>query len=179
MAALPPEVAARFRAGDLEALRQIVDLYQNRLFGLGLKLLGQQDEAADFIQDSFLRAFEKRHTYDSSRPFEPWLFKVAVNVGRARFRQRREIPVGDVFPQRVTEAKGEQMVLQEERQLKVQKALVSVTLKYRECLVLRFESDMSLKEISKALGISLGTVKSRLSRGLQAFHKAYVALGGE
>jgi len=179
MATLDAETAARFQAGDLEALRRIVEFYQERLFRMGMKLLGGRDEADDFCQDTFLRIFEKRHGYDPSRLFEPWFFKVAVNVGREQLRRRREIPIGNNFPQDSVEAKGEQMLIKQEQQHQVQKALAQLKPKYRQSLALRFESDLSLKEIAGILGISLGTVKSRLSRGLQAFQKAYGNAGGE
>ncbi|MBN1595219.1 sigma-70 family RNA polymerase sigma factor [candidate division FCPU426 bacterium] len=174
MTTLGPDMAARFKAGDLAALRQVVEAYQHRLFGMGMKLFGKRDEAADFCQDAFLRAFEKRKTYDAARPFEPWFFKVALNVGRAKMRRRREIPMGDDLPEGKVDARGEEDLLQEESRHRVRQALARVKPKYRESLLLRFDGDLSLKEIAKALGISEGTVKSRLNRGLRAFQKAYV-----
>ncbi len=179
MTALDLKLAKRFQAGDLEALRVIVETYQTRLFGMGIRLLGQQAEAADFCQEAFLHAFEKRRWYDPKRPFEPWFFKVAINLGRERLRRRREIPMGDDMPVKSVAAQGDQELLQQERQAKVQAALAKLKPKYRESLALRFESDMSLKEMAATLGIALGTVKSRLNRGLQAFQKAYESVGGE
>jgi RNA polymerase sigma-70 factor, ECF subfamily len=179
MPVLDSQVAKRFQQGDLEALRLIVDAYQTRLYGMGIRLLGHPDEAADMCQDAFLRAFEKRRLYDSKRPFEPWFFKLAVNVGRERLRRRREIPMGDDMPIQAVAAQGDQDLVKKERQQKVQAALTKLKPKHRESLVLRFESDMSLQEMANTLGISLGTVKSRLNRGLQAFQKAYGIGGGE
>ena len=87
--------------------------------------------------------------------------------------------MGDDMPVKSVAAQGDQELLQQERQAKVQAALAKLKPKYRESLALRFESDLSLKEMAATLGIALGTVKSRLNRGLQAFQKAYESVGGE
>ncbi len=176
---LDPEIATRFRSGDREAFRLIVEQYQNQLFRLGLKLLGQPAEASDFIQDSFLRAFERRAQFDPGRPFDPWLYKVALNVGRERLRRRRELPLGERMPEGSQAAEAEENLQQQDQQKIVREALARIKPIYRESLALRFESELSLKEMARALGLSLGTIKSRLSRGINAFQKAYHALGGE
>ncbi len=179
MPGLDPEVARRFQAGDLEALRQVVEQYQARIFRLGLRLLGSEAEAADFAQDSFLKAFEKRRTYDCRRPFEPWFYKVSVNVGRGRLRRRREWPMSHAFPEQSAEAGQDRMLIAEEEKNRVQRALQRMAPKYREALALRFHGGLSLREIARSLGIPQGTVKSRLSRGLLIFQKVYAGLGGE
>ncbi|MCD4814644.1 sigma-70 family RNA polymerase sigma factor [bacterium] len=179
MAVINPDVALRFHTGDLEALREIVDYYQNKVFRIGLKLLGKREDAADFSQDAFLRAYEKRSYFDPARPFEPWFYKVAVNVGRERLRRRREIPSSDVMPELRVEAIGEKLLLDQERRARVWQALQELKPNYRECLILRFESDLRLHEIAQTLGLSLGTVKTRLRRGLMAFKNSYQAQGGD
>jgi RNA polymerase sigma-70 factor, ECF subfamily len=179
MLALEAEVRNRFREGDVDALGLIVERYQGTLYRLGLRLLGRSEEAKDLAQDAFLRAFERRETYDCQRPFEPWIYRVAVNLARERLRRKREFLAGDELPEQATEPVADKELLRQERRRLVITALQRLGAKYREVLGLRFESDFSLAEIADTLGISLGTVKSRLSRGLQAFHKAYVAVGGD
>lgn len=109
----------------------------------------------------------------------PWLFTVAVNLGRERLRRRREWPQGDQLPEGVQEPDGEKSLLRAERKRMVQQALGRVPALFRECLALRYEADLSLQELAQALSLPLGTVKSRLSRGLAAFAKQYRLLGGE
>jgi RNA polymerase sigma-70 factor, ECF subfamily len=179
MVALEVEVRIRFREGDMEALSLIVERYQGVLYRLGLRLLGRAEDAKDLAQDAFLRAFEKRETYDCQRPFEPWIYRVTVNLARERQRRKKEYLSGDDLPEQAAEAVADQELVKQERRHLVVQALQRIGAKYREVLGLRFESDFSLAEIGEALGISLGTVKSRLSRGLQAFHKSYVAVGGD
>lgn len=172
-------VAQRFHAGDLEALGEIVKKFQKPLFGLGMKLFGRPEAAGDFCQDAFLKVYEKRRHFDPNRAFDPWFYKVALNVGRQQMRKKREFLVLDQLPEAAGEDRADSALIQQEERLQVRKAMEKIPRVYRETLGLRFESGLSLAEISQTLGISLGTVKSRLSRGLLAFEKAYHRTGGE
>ncbi|MEW6517104.1 MAG: sigma-70 family RNA polymerase sigma factor [candidate division FCPU426 bacterium] len=171
--------AGQFRDGDTEAFRRVIQAYQGRLIRLGLRMFGLQAEAEDFAQEALVRVYEKRRHYDARRPLAPWLFTVAVNLGRERLRRRREWPQGDDLPEGVQEPDGEQALLRAERRQLVWRALSLVPDPYRECLALRYEADLSLKDLARALGLPLGTVKSRLSRGLEYFQRQYHLLGGE
>ncbi len=171
-------IEERFFSGDLEALEMIIDQYQTLVYRMGLKLFRSSAEASDFCQNVFIHAFEKRKRFNPQKPLKPWFLKVALNVGRMQFRKQREIPMGDEVPERETAAHAEITLLAEERQQLVRQALQTLAPKYRESLLLRFEAELSLKEIAETLGLSLGTVKSRLSRGLSRFKQAYQAVGG-
>lgn len=179
MPPLEADIRKRFREGDQDALREIVERYQNSIYRLGLRMLRCSEAAKDLAQDAFIHAYEKRHHYNHERPFEPWFYRVAMNLARGRLRRRKEFLAGEELPETATEPTADAEVVRQERRRLVQAALRQVGPKYREVLGLRFESELSLIEIGHALSISLGTVKSRLSRGLQAFHKAYAAVGGE
>jgi RNA polymerase sigma-70 factor, ECF subfamily len=173
------EWAEQFRDGDSEAFRKLIQTFQARLLRLGLRLFGQRAEAEDFAQEALVRVYEKRRHYDARRPLAPWLFTVSVNVGRERLRRRREWPLGDQMPEGVQEPDGEKSLLRAERKQLVQQALSRVPAPFRECLALRYEGDLSLQDLARALRLPLGTVKSRLSRGLAAFQRQYRLLGGE
>lgn len=172
-------IAKRFHDSDLEALEMIINKYQTMIYRMGLKLFRNEAEAADFAQDAFLRAFEKRKKYNPLKPFQPWFLKVALNVGRMGLKRRRELPMGDNLPELYTAPMGESRLIREEQKGLVQQALRKLPSKYRESLILRFEAELSLKEIAGTLGISLGTVKSRLHRALINFQQEFQALGGE
>ncbi len=175
MAVIDPDISQRFHDGDLEALRQIVCHYQGSVFGIGLKLLGSVDDARDFSQDVFLHAYEKRCKYDPARSFEPWFYKIALNLGRGKLRKRkRERVNNNAATVDMVEETAETTLIDQEKRARVQEALSKLKPIYRECLALRFESDLRLHEIAETLGVSLGTVKTRLRRGLMAFKKMYV-----
>jgi RNA polymerase sigma-70 factor (ECF subfamily) len=146
---------------------------------MGLKLFRNTVEASDFCQNVFIHAYEKRKRFNPQKPLKPWFLKVALNVGRMQFKKKREIPMGDQLPERQSAAQAEKKLLDEERQEMVRQALQSLAPKYRESLLLRFEAGLSLKEMAESLGLSLGTVKSRLNRALSRFKQAYQSKGGE
>lgn len=171
--------AEQFREGDAEAFRRLIQDYQGRLLRLGMRLFGQRAEAEDFAQEALVRIYEKRGYYDAQRPLAPWLFTVAVNLGRERLRRRREWPRGDQLPEGVQEPDGEKSLLRAERKHLVQQALNRVPAPFRECLALRYEADLSLQDLARVLRLPVGTVKSRLSRGLAIFQRQYRFLGGE
>jgi RNA polymerase sigma-70 factor (ECF subfamily) len=173
MAARNEIMERRLFEGDLEALRWLVETYQDAMVRLGWRLFRRAPEAQDFAQDVFVRVFEKRRQYNPNRPLQPWLYAVAINLGRERMRKQREFPAGDDLPEGSVKPEAEDQLLREEQKQQVLKALQELQSRYREVLALWFESGLSLAEIAQVLGVPLGTVKSRLSRGLEEFHAVY------
>jgi len=177
MTGIDQDIARRFHDGDLEALENIVEAYQGAVFGIGMKMLGTVHDAKDFSQDVFMLVYEKRKRFDPERPFEPWFYKVAMNHGRERLRKRREIPRSDTMPVETVEETAGNMLMQNEMRENVRTALQELKPEYRECLALRFEADMQLQEIAETLDLPLGTVKTRLRRGLMAFRELWLKKG--
>jgi len=173
-----PETGEQFREGEPDALRRIIQEYQAAMYRLGLRIFGQAADAQDFVQDLFLHIYEKRRLYHPDRPFRPWLYRVAMNLARGRQRRKREYP-WETLPEKPQDGRAEDLVLAEERDRRVGKALQRCRPLAREILALRFETGASLAEMAEILGISLGTVKSRLSRALEDFQRCYLALGGD
>jgi len=177
MTTLDSDIAVRFHAGDLTAFEQIVHQFQQRMFRLGWRLMGRREAALDFAQDAFLHAWEKRAMYDPKRPFDFWFYRLAMNLGRDRLRRQRREVLADV-PEASVEPVADKELHAREQEARVRTALDRVREPYRECLALRYHGEMSLEEIGRVLGLSLGTVKSRLHRGLKAFQTEYEILKG-
>ena len=173
------DISQRFRNGDPDALHAVVTCCQNTVFRIGLKLFANQDDAKDFCQDVFLHAFEKRGRYDPKRPLEPWLYRVALNFGRGRLRRKRSLSLIDADAFQHVDDRAVRDLVEEERRVAVQKALMQLKSNYRECLLLRFECDLKLEEIAGVLEIPLSTVKTRLRRAMAAFKECYIADGGD
>ncbi|MEC9487417.1 MAG: sigma-70 family RNA polymerase sigma factor [Prosthecochloris sp.] len=172
------DISQRFRKGDLDALREIVSSYQHTMFRIGLKLLGNPDDAKDFAQDVFLHAWQKRDKYDSARPFQPWFFQLAFNLGRGKLRRRKFTVTSEHVEPDPVEQTAETLLIEQEERSTVQELLEQLKPDYRECLLLRFEADLKLEEIAEALDIPVGTVKTRLRRGLIAFKQLYTTTRG-
>jgi len=104
----PSSREARFVAGDMAAMEEIMALHERGIYQVGLRLFSRADMAADFCQDVFNHIYEKRHKFNPTKPLKPWLFQVALNLGRDRLRRRREIPMEiEQMPETVVETQGE------------------------------------------------------------------------
>ena len=95
--AAPSDESALVRAvqaGELSAFDQLVRAYMRRAFAVAFRVLGHREDAEDLVQDVFLVALEQIHTFDASRPFGPWFFRILVNRGlnarKSRARRRTE-----------------------------------------------------------------------------------------
>lgn len=146
-----------------ELLKQMVEQYGNRIYRLALRYTGDSYLAEDITQETFLRAYNRIHSYDRNRPAGPWLFRIAVNLCRNRRRDSREIAM---------EIKGESPVpgpeqhyLERESERELMDALHSLPEMYREVLILKHVSELSYSEICAVLGLELSLVKNRLYRG--------------
>ena len=160
----------RARRGDRDAFAALVTRYQDQLYTMALRLLGSPADAADVVQDTFLRAYLNLPVLHGS--VRGWLYRVAVNASRdiQRRRQRRptspieddqgkliDLPDPGIGPDATAEAR--------ERVGAVRAALLEIPEEYRAAVVLRDVNDLSYEDISEALRIPVGTVKSRISRG--------------
>lgn len=165
---------ARFHHGDMAALKEIIVTYQPGIYRLGLRLFFNREIAADFSQDVFIRAHEKCRSYNPSRPFKPWLYQVATNLGRDRLRRKKEIILEEeqMAPDETLPDASELMV-KDELQRKIWNIVNGLGPTYREILALRFSADLSLQEIADSLGINLSAAKVRLCRGMKAFEEAF------
>ena len=150
------------------ALSLLYTKHAQDLFEFLFLMLGRDKESAsDLVHDSFLRAFEKRHLFDASRPFRPWLFRIASNLGKNEFRRRH------------SDKEGMEELVKEENDLSEISADFTVQdiiwnlvdqLKpdHREVVILRFRTGLQVNEIAEITGIPEGTVKSRLFYGLRS-----------
>lgn len=172
MSSDPRQLIARFKAGDNAAFEGLVRLYQDRVYSLCRHLLGNAHEAEDAAQDSFIKAYRHLRHFTPNASFYTWLYRITVNTCHD-YRKRPffaslfsrsaegedflawEMP-DELSPERLYESKEMGQALQH--------ALQKLSLKLKTVLVLKEMEGLSYEEIAEVLDISLGTVKSRLSR---------------
>ncbi|MFN3190342.1 MAG: RNA polymerase sigma factor [Aureliella sp.] len=156
--------------GDTSAYGVLVERYQARLFNSMIQIVGSPDEAEDVVQDSFVQAYIKLHTFQGNSQFFTWLYRIAFNNALSRQRrkradlsieQSREITGSDPIDK--AEAPDEPL-MREERVSLVHEALQRLTDEHRTILVLREMDELPYEEIATLLSINIGTVRSRLSR---------------
>lgn len=161
--------ACRHHNEDSEAFAQLVDRYKNPMVNYLARLTGCRDRAEDFAQETFVRFYQGLERYREEGNLMAYLFRIATNLVRSdERRKRRWHLLRPLFagPQAPAVGQGPQEhLLASEEQAQVVRALANLDLTYRAPLVLREIEGRSYLEIAEVLGVSEGTVKSRLHRG--------------
>ncbi|GAA0500519.1 RNA polymerase sigma factor SigW [Salinibacillus aidingensis] len=170
------------KKGDQSAFEDIVNFYQNKVIQICYRMLGNLHEAEDIAQEAFVRAYTNIHSFDEKRKFSTWLYRIATNLSIDRIRKKKpdyyldaevkgtegltmysQLSMDEPLP----EEKVESMELNDY----IQKQILSLPEKYRSVISLRYVDDLSLQEISEALEMPMGTVKTRIHRGREALRK--------
>jgi RNA polymerase sigma-70 factor, ECF subfamily len=154
--------------GDEEAFGEIVETFQNPVYNLCYRMLGNPQEAEDAAQETFWRAYQALNRYDQSRSFATWLLSIAAHYCIDQQRKKKLpsfsielLPEGNVAGSIETPEKT--YFLSEEEQ-HLHKMLGELAPDDKAAIVLRYWYDFSEKEISDTLNLSVSAVKSRLHR---------------
>ena len=179
------QIVAELKAGSEEAYAWLIGEFQRPVFGLVYRMVGDPADAADTTQDVFLKVFRGMKNFQGDSSLKTWIYRIALHEAANRkrwwFRHKaREAPIepmesdglaNDCSLQSALTDRGEspfESVAHREVQKRVGEELRQLPEPYRTTLILRDLEEMSYEEIAEVLQISLGTVKSRLTRGRQA-----------
>lgn len=164
-------VLERAIAGDSAAFERIVVRFERRVLTLAWRLLGNSADAQDAAQEVFLRMFRFLHRVDTSRPFEPWLIRLTVNVCRDAGRKRTASVLldGDLL-QSSSDPHAELHSVEQRRIL--HSVLQDLPEKERAAVVLRDIEGFSTAEVAEILGSSETTVRSQISSARLKLKKA-------
>ncbi|MBC8081323.1 MAG: RNA polymerase sigma factor SigW [Gorillibacterium sp.] len=170
------------RSGDRMAFAGLVDLYKDKMFHLGYRMLGSPHEAEDVVQETFLRVYTNLDRYDEFQKFSTWIYRIATNLCIDRLRKRKasysldaEMPDGEgadwysLLPSQ--QATPEEQTMLTETQESIRKAINTLPEKYKSVVILRYLQDMSLQEIGDVLDMPVTTVKTRVHRGREFLRK--------
>jgi len=167
-----------FRKGALFAFEALVRKYQDRIYNLCRYMLQNpedaQDAAQDAAQDVFLKAYRALKDFRPESSFYTWLYRIALNTCLDyRRKSRREALRNEPLPEDLPsdEPFPEQLYESEEISESVQLALQKLPEKLRAAIVLREIEALSYEEIAEVLYISMGTVKSRISRAREQLRR--------
>jgi RNA polymerase sigma-70 factor (ECF subfamily) len=176
----------RLRAGEAAAFDRLVQERSSDVYALLYRLTEDAEEARDLTQETFLRIFQSIDRFRGDADLKTWIYRIAINQARNRWRwwrrRRRDVTISldaagerDEQPLsarlRAASDSPEQETLTREREMHLRRALQSLGRSYREVVVLRDVEGLSYEEIAVTLEISIGTVKSRLSRGRQELRR--------
>ena len=157
--------------GDRErALPELYRRYERRLYGLGLRLLGDSGLAEELVQETFLRIWRTADRFDPARgTAAAFIFAIARRLAIDLWRRPSSRPFQ---PETEQEVRPDETIDHLLLELGVRDALDSLSDAHRQVLELSYQSDLTQSEIASRLGISLGTVKSRTYHALRAFRRA-------
>ena len=176
----------KLRAGDAAAFATLIDRYSGDIYALLFRLTENAEEASDLTQDTLLRALRSIKSFRGDSDVKTWLFRIAINESRNRFRwwKRRkreatisldlaigdsEMTIADTLADR--SISPEDAALSREREYALEAALLELPDVYREAIVLCDIEGLSYEETAAAIGIGIGTVKSRISRGREELRR--------
>jgi RNA polymerase sigma-70 factor (ECF subfamily) len=169
----------RLRARDERAFNELVLAYQERVFGLVLRMLGQRSEAEDMAQEVFVQVFKAIDQFRGDAKLSTWIYRIAVNLCKNRNvylarRQSRKQDEFELAERDIVQARSvqssvaleppDQLAQGQELERIVHAAIARMDSEFREVLVLRDVEDLSYEEIMDITGLAIGTVKSRIHR---------------
>jgi RNA polymerase sigma-70 factor (ECF subfamily) len=164
------QLIAQTLQGKTSAFGVLVGKHQDRLFNSMVHLLRNQPDAEDVVQDAFLLALKKLHTFQGNSQFYTWLFRIARNTAISKLRRKRPtLSLDTTLAEHRLEFPSDgpapsQRMEQRERKIGLMAAIDQLSLQHREILILREMEELDYEAISEILDLPTGTVRSRLHR---------------
>ncbi|GAG36674.1 unnamed protein product, partial [marine sediment metagenome] len=159
--------------GDQQAYRYLFGRYRQQAYRLAYHFLGRTDDAADAVQDSFIKAFKALERFEGRAKFSTWLMRIVTNTCLDRMRSKAAdatVPLSDEMARMMSESsqpmrragRPEEAMEYGELSAALAGALQKLSSEHRTVFVLHADQELTYREIAEMLGISEGTVMSRL-----------------
>jgi len=169
------DAVRRFLAGNEEAFETIVRQSEKRIYNLALRFLGNREDAQDVVQETFLSAYRSLPALRDPKSFSTWLYRIALNHCRARWRSSPEevgleesFAAGDPSPELPGQAEPAANARDPLETVDlIRKALMNLSAEHRMAIVLKEYMGLSLEELAAVMNCPLSTAKSRLYHGLR------------
>jgi len=178
------ELIAEFQQNNtLQAFEILVQRYKNPLTNFVYRFLGDYESCSDVVQETMIKFYRNKDSYKSIAKFSTWIYTIAGNLAKTEYKRRRrrqifsinsygeekenyEIPDENYRPDVMTDSGIKDQI--------IQKALLKISTAYREAVILRDIQELSYEEIAEIMGITVGTVKSRINRGRAQLQKLLI-----
>ena len=174
-------LVSALQAGAEEAYEELIARFQQPVYALALRLLNDRGEACDVVQEVFLKVFRSVNSFRGQSSLKTWVYRITVNEAhnarRWFFRHRsREVtldgePADTRSLKEVIADRGPSpfdVVFDREQHVLIEAAMERITPVFRDAVVLRDVAGLSYEEVAEVLGVTLGTVKSRILRGRES-----------
>ncbi len=166
--------------GDTACFGELIERWQRRIYGFICRYVGNTDEAQDLTQDTFTKAYRNLDRLADPERFSSWLYTIALNECRMRFRKRRKIQLVSLpdeqseavpVPLKDEAASPEAKLAVKEDVRVLREAFDKLPEEQREVILMKEYQDLKFHEISDILGVPLSTAKSRMYLGLKTLRK--------
>jgi RNA polymerase sigma-70 factor (ECF subfamily) len=162
------------KSGNIEVFEELFHRYKNMVYKTAYLITGNGEEAEDVVQEVFSKVFHKASTFQSEKgSIGTWLHRITVNECNSVCRKNRPTSSLDGIDLKATDLDVLIEIVIEEERREVWQALRSLDEQLRLVLVLRYYQELSYEEIAERADIPLGTVKSRINRGLNSLRKGF------
>ena len=168
------ELIAMVLAGDQDSYTALVERYSSLVYTVAVRILGDEDDADDVAQETFVRAYRALGRFRGDSKFSSWIYRITVNRALTHLKRRKRRPMtvelsaaprveSEVRSRRVDE-NPEQLVLDDEFRAQVREAVDELPGHYRAAITLFYLEEKSYKEVAAILGVPMGTLKTHLHR---------------
>ncbi len=165
------EVVQHVRDGELELFAVLVERYEQKMLRYARRFLIDVEDAKDLVQEVFIKAYMNLKSFDASRSFSPWLYRIAHNSFINAIKKKKSEKIVSLFefdtllPHPASRERTEDATERHEIREQLERCLRELAVKYREPLVLYYFEELEYGEIADILRIPISTVGVRLSRG--------------
>jgi RNA polymerase sigma-70 factor (ECF subfamily) len=174
--------AAKAKAGDADAFRVLVERHSRPMFRLAFRMTGNEQDAEDIVQDTFLRAYRRIGKFDERASFGTWLYRITVNcsLDLVRARKRRSEQSGSANPEMddliqslpSAGATPDRMAMSGQARQRIAEAMEELSASERTAFVLRHFEGMCIDEVSRVLGCRPGAARHCVFRAVQKLRRA-------
>ncbi|MFW5822515.1 MAG: RNA polymerase sigma factor [Tangfeifania sp.] len=161
--------------GDTNQFEYLVKKYQNPVFKVIYKIVGDYEDAAEILQDVFVKAFESFGQYNPEYKFFSWIYRIAINKALLFVKQKKAVVPAEILCCEVVDDR-EEMLFCEQRDNLIAKAVNRLDEKYRKVILLKYYGGLSYMQIAEILQLPEKTVKSRLFDARKILQKSLVKM---
>lgn len=170
------DLIAKAKQGDMQAFEALILKHEKIVYNVALRMMDHSEDAKDISQEVFLKAYRNIKNFDERAAFSTWLYRITYNTcidemrkrkGKQSYSLEEEMENEEGSMQRQIADEGEtpeESILREEQKSEIIQALESLSAEHKAAIILRDIKGLSYEEIAEILDLSLGTVKSRISR---------------
>ncbi len=178
------ELILKAKKGEQEAIRCLVERFQGPVFGVCYRIMGERREAEDAAQEALVKAITNLHSFDETRPFKPWVLRIASNECIDRIRRRKpSVSLDGMGEDGAWEwyagqsPNPEHEVIQQERDARIRDLLERLSPLDRMVVTLFYWEGLSYAEISEVTDLTISAIKSRLFRARRDMAQSMVEEG--